>query len=330
VALVAAWVALLPARSQAQTTSEPVRRRVLLLADKPGDSFVARIKAEVASLGLEVVTRAPAGPIETDARTGHAIAAIRMLPSRRGVEVWMADETSGRSLLRQVVVDETPTGPDQNLIALQTAELLRTSFFPKSVPSPKTNPALAATAVAVPAASAPPAGENAVQVGAGPLYSAGGPSTAWQLWLSAQRRWGRRLGFALDLGLPISRGTLTGPEGSADVGAIVAGGALLMRFENERQNLFLAAGVGAAFVSVLVKGHPSQGPLKGTSSAAYTGLGSLRASLGWKPRGWLGLGISGLAGATASRVRLRFAGNDAGTWGLPILAATMFAELDWR
>ena len=50
----------------------------------------------------------PQGPIEASARSEHAVAAIRMLPSRKGVEVWMADETSGRSLLRQVVVDETP------------------------------------------------------------------------------------------------------------------------------------------------------------------------------------------------------------------------------
>ena len=114
---------------------EPDRqRRVLLVVDDPADPFMGRIRAEVALLGVEVVTRAPQGPIEATARSEHAVAAIRMLPSRRGVEVWMADETSGRSLIRQVVVDETPRGPNENLIALQTAELLRTGLFPRPTP----------------------------------------------------------------------------------------------------------------------------------------------------------------------------------------------------
>jgi hypothetical protein len=51
----------------------------------------------VALLGVDVVMRPPQGSIEARARSEHAVAAIRMLPSRRGVEIWMADETSGRS-----------------------------------------------------------------------------------------------------------------------------------------------------------------------------------------------------------------------------------------
>ena len=95
----------------------------LLLVDSPGDPFMDRIRAEVVSLGLEGVVRAPQGSIEARARAEHAVAAIRILPSRNGVEVWMADAASGRSLLRQVIVDETPRGPNQDVVALQTAEL---------------------------------------------------------------------------------------------------------------------------------------------------------------------------------------------------------------
>ena len=65
------------------------------------------------------------------------MAAIRILPSRNGVEVWMADEASGRSLLRQAIVDETPGGPNQDVIALQTAELLRTGLFPETPGPPR-------------------------------------------------------------------------------------------------------------------------------------------------------------------------------------------------
>ena len=330
----AAWVGVLPASVQSQPLQTREHRRVLLLVDKPGDPFIGRIKAEIAALGLDVVTRAPVGPIETAARAEHAIAAIRMLPSRKGVEVWMADETSGRSLLRQMIVDETPGGPDQNLIALQAAELLRTSFFSQSdKPPASANLVPPPPVIVVQAAPARSSGEGGVQAGVGFLYGAGGASAAWQAWLSFQHLWGRHFGVALDLSAPFYRGTLSGPEGTADVGAFVVGGELLTRFGSERPRLFLTTGLGAGFAAVLATGYPSQqgrAQLVGTSSSAYTGLGYLRVSLGWKPAGWLELGISGLAGTTASRVHIRFAGNAAGDWGVPLFAAALFGEVDWR
>ncbi len=109
-------------------------RRVVVLVDRPNDALLKRVTAEIASLGVTLITIGPPrpheslGPLEAAARRDKAVAAIRTLPSGRGVEVWMADETSGRSLLRQVIVDESETRPNENLIALQTAELLRTSL----------------------------------------------------------------------------------------------------------------------------------------------------------------------------------------------------------
>ncbi len=55
-----------------------------------------------------------------------------------------------------------------------------------------------------------------------------------------------------------------------------------------------------------------------------------RAAAGWKVSRWLALGLSGVAGATFAEVRLRLAGNDAGSWGLPLLGVAAFAQLDWR
>ena len=330
----AAWVGVWPASLQSQPLPPNQHRRVLLVVDRPGDPFMGRIKAEIASLGLDVVTRAPVGPLEADARAEHAVAAIQMLPSHKGVQVWMADETSGRSLLRQVIVDETPGGPDQNLIALQAAELLRTSFFPREdKPPAPANLVPPPPVMVVHLAPARSSGESGVQAGIGVLYGAGGASAAWQAWLSFQHLWGRHFGVALDLSAPFYRGTMSGPEGTADVGAFVVGGELLTRLGTESERLFLTAGLGAAFASVLAKGHPSQQgstQLLGPSSSAYTGLGYLRVSLGWKPSGWLGLGITGLAGTAAARVHVRFAGNDAGDWGVPLFAAALFGEVDWH
>jgi len=336
VALAAAWVALSPMPSWSDPVETSVHRRVLLLVDKPGDPFVGRIKAEISSLGLEVAVQPPVGSLEADARAEGAVAAIRMLPSRKGVEVWMADETSGRSLLRQVIVDETAGGPDHNLIALQTAELLRTSLLSAGEKQSTTmarKQALLSPAIASPVALPQSSGQSGAQVGVGFLYGAGGASTALQAWLSLQHVWGQHFGVALDLSAPLRRGTLGGPEGSSDIGAVLAGGELLARFETEGHRAFLATGLGAGFASVVARGHPSQegsAQLVGGSSSAYVGLGYLRVNVGWKATGWLGFGATGLAGTTAGRVHIRFAGNDAGDWGVPLLAGVLFGEVDWR
>lgn len=314
------------------SSAEPLSaRRVLLVSERPGDPFVDRIRAELISLGLVVITRAPAGPLESDARDQRAIAAIRVLPSRKGVEVWLADEASGRPLLRQLVVDESPGGPNESLVALQTAELLRTSLFPK-LEKPQQP---AAQIVVVPPAvvvemprERGTSRELGAQAGFGLLYSAGGAGTALQGWLSLREQLGERWGLALVLSAPVSRATLTGPEGQADLGVFLGGGELYSRFEAHGPRLFLTTGVGAALAWVSARGQATP-PQIGSTANALAGLGYAKVDAGWKATDWLYLGIAVSAGASFGRVTVRFAGNDAGSWGLPILASYLFVGLDF-
>src|SRR5262249_53423866 len=128
----ALWLSAPPVRA-----AEGTGARVLLV-ERGRDPFLERVGAELEGVGFSLVRSDSSGPLEASARAEHAAAAIRVLPSRKGVEVWMADATSGRSLLRQVVVDESPGGPDRDLIALQTAELLRTSLLGEKTPHHET------------------------------------------------------------------------------------------------------------------------------------------------------------------------------------------------
>ena len=139
--------------------------------------------------------------------------------------------------------------------------------------------------------------------------------------------------MAFTISAPILRGTMTGTEGSADVGAIVSGAELLAHFDALDGRLILSPALGAAFVAVLAKGHPNPeagSQLVSSSSTAYTGLGYASVALDWKLSNWFGLGVSGLAGATTSRLHVHFAGNDAGSWGTPVLGASLFGEVTWR
>jgi hypothetical protein len=371
-ALLAAWAvgAVGAARATAATpsSSPSSARRVLLIIERANDPLAERIRAEIAGVGLPVVilepwrTRGPARPLEETARAQRAAAVVRVLPSRKGVEVWMADETSGRSLLRQLIVDESAGGPNQGLIALQTAELLRTSLLsaapslaspargdtnagvteappslspsPSSPPSPPSSSSAqvaspSSSPVVVVPSSSSAASEIDAQAALGAMASAGGGGAAFQAWLSLHRSFGRRLGLALDITAPLRAASLSGPEGSARLAAHMAGIALVARWELPASGFHGTAGAGFAAVRVSVDGRASA-PLVATSDAAYTAAGYLRADAAWEVTRWLRVGVRGVGGASLGAVRVRFAANDAATWGRPFVAAFGLADLRWR
>lgn len=329
--IAAVWQICVHGAAQAEVAQ--ARHRVLIVADDPADPFTARVVAEVRAVaGLEVIIQRPMVSLDADARAEHAEVAMRKLASGQGLELWMADATSGRPLLRQLIVDENPHGPDQGAIALQAAELLRTAFFPKpTAPTPVPQPA--AVTVQPPAVAVTPAarrrGENEIQAGIGVLGGPGGVSPALQAWLSYQRLLASHLGIAFDLSLPVARGSVTTPQGSADVGALLAGAGLLARLDSEGGRMTVAASVGGGLASILITGRPIP-ELVSASTTVYAGLVYLRGYAAWTPVSWLGLGLSGTLATTTSRVRIGFANHDdVGHWGVPIAAGILFAEARW-
>lgn len=305
--------------------------RVLIITEDPNDPFMTRVQAEVTALpDLEVTVQRPMSSLDADARAQRAEVAIRKVASGKGVEVWMADATSGRSLLRQLVVDESPNGPDQGLVALQTAELLRTGLIAKPVspPAPSPQPLVPPPipAVANPPQSPPRA--HALVAGVGPLWSAGGLGPGLQAWLSYQHLWSPHFGFSVDASAPLYRGSLRGAQGSAQVGVLLAGGGLLGRLQSENAKVAGTATIGAAFASIFIKGEPNASYL-GSSTHTPTGLIYLRLGVVWHPVPWLGLGAAGLVGTTTSRIHVQFAKQDVGDFGTPLAAATLYGEVAW-
>jgi hypothetical protein len=332
-ALAVAWQVFVCEPSHAAPPEAPTPHRVLIVVDEPSDQFMDLVKAEVSAVrGVEIVAHATVGSLDAAARAEKAEVAIRKVTSGNGVEVWMSDVTSGRSLLRQLIVDESPEGPDRSLIALQTAELLRTSFFPKhamsapDVVAPRTPPGPTAAA-ATP--TAPSSRQSALQAGIGFLYSRGGVSPALQAWLSYEHRWHRHFGVVLDVSAPLARGSVSAPEGSANIGAVLAGGGVYARFESGGGRMFITTSLGGAFAAIVSSGQPAQ-DLVGSSTTVYTGLTYVRLGGGFYPTGWLGLGVAGVLGTTTSRVRIQFTNRDVGEWGMPIAGAIVYGEGRWQ
>ena len=322
---------------------EAAGRRVLLI-EQGRDPLLERVGAEIEGLGFTLVRSAMKGPLETAARAEQAVAVMRVLPSRKGIEVWMADATTGRSLLRQMVVDESPGGPDRDLIALQTAELLRTSLLGEKSALEHRAPADVAPQPDVPPTAVHSSvnahdvhdshdthdtndgNDTGVQLACGALYSPGGASAAVEAGLSVQRFLTERWGVALDFGMPLRRGTITGVEGSTKLGAYFAGALLLARLQRHASPFFATAGAGAALLLLKYDGE-TQEPLRSTAGSRLTAAAYLRGDVGIETAAWLRLGLRVMAGASFQRTAVTFAGNEAGSFGPVFFAGFALLEV---
>ena len=321
---------------------DPPQPRVLLV-EHGRDALLERVGAEVEALGFVLERSEAQGPLETAARTAGAVAAIRMLPSRKGVEVWMADSTSGRSLLRQVIVDESPGGPDREVIALQTAELLRTSLLGEK---PAHDPQRAAPPQPQTNASDSPAGaeyagqdststeaastaDTAIQLGFGALISPGGASPSATLGLSLQHFFGRSLGLGLDFTLPVLAGSIDALEGSAAFGTYLAGAALLWRLAPDARSWFANTGAGGGLLLVRYEGDAGE-PLRASSGSRATAVAYAHGDVGLALASWLRIGLRAQVGVSFERISVTFAGNSAGSYGPALLAGSVFAGMQWR
>jgi len=311
------------------------RLRVVIVIDESDDPFAERIRAEVSALGLEVVvvepwrTGEPVESLDAAGRASQAAAAIRMVPSRKGVEVWVANQPTGRSLLRQLIVDENPGAPNEGLVALQTAERLRTTLLSRSdVPVVKAPPPpVKPPPVEPPPPPRPPS--VALQAAAGPLFSPGAGGVAVQAWLTLGFIVARPLGVALDVSAPLRSSTLTGPEGSASIDPWMAGASLFVRHERPESRLYVLAAAGAAVVRLNASATAND-PLVPGSASTTAGAIYFRADGGFHATNWLNIGVRAVAGAVPQGVPIRFAGNEAGRWGRPFLVAPLLlVDVTW-
>lgn len=334
---VAAWLAWLvvSVHASAAPEHERVRPRVLLIGKGADDPLLKALRAELSDLDVTVVQRDAAERLDAAAREEDAVAAVRLLPSHNGVEVWMADATSGRSLLRQVIVDESPGGPNHSVVALQTVELLRTSLLFESTPPPGVESSPPAPDEPVESPSAPPGpgrppsrGEAGAQAGLGALYSPGGAGAALELWLAVHYPLNDWLSLGVDFGLPLGRGSIQGPEGTALVGAQVATVNAWIRSRPGGGPWFAAVGAAVGVLRLTTEGEAVP-PLTATDADVVTGALFLRADGGVAVAPWLRVGARAAIGLSLPRVELSFAGNRAGTWGLPVVSTLGFVEVPW-
>ena len=310
---------------------------MLIVIDASDDPFAERIRAEVSALGLEVVAVEPwrtgeaIESLDAAGRANQAAAAIRMVASRKGVEIWVANQPTGRSLLRQLIVDESAPAPNEGLVALQTAELLRTTPAVDTDPGPGKAARTPARCRRGPAVRSSPLLTKSRRSGAaaafGAMFSPATGDAQMQVWFTVQRVIAGQLGIALDAACrwvrhrdrPRRVGARVERAGrSRAVHPFRVIGAAGLRDDRRRWRRGACQRRGRRV-----------GPFRRKSDSAVTGAVYARADAGFEATRWLRFGLRAVAGAAPTGVKVRFAGNDAGVWGRPFLAGFVVTDLSW-
>ncbi|WP_437927588.1 hypothetical protein WMF37_52695 [Sorangium sp. So ce291] len=341
---------------------EPPRPKVVLIADRRTDPIMARVYAELATLGFTVVVvRGGAdppshGPIETSALEAGAAAAIRATEVPGGVDVSITDGATGKSVQRTVMADDPAT------VAVRAVELLRVSLLEVRSPRPSRDevgadpgaravadaqqppPARAApadtprphaggTSVAPPP---PPARRGATRrapatfgLGAAPgvLWSAGGVPASPMLDVSGYAMIWSRLGLSTFVQIPLGSVSREGKEGARHVRVALAALGVRSPLGPTDAAWLPSVGAGLAAAWLHVEGEGRSPEYVGTAKDAFALAPYLRAGLSFAPVSCLRISEQLIAGIAAPRIVIDAAGRAADAWGRPFLGASLGVEV---
>jgi hypothetical protein len=246
--------------------------RILLIEDPTTQRFAGQLRAELTSLGFEVASASATDAVpsrqslEDAARTSGAIAALRVHASRAGVEVWVMDRVTSKTLLREFVLSRDEGGAEaDSAVALGAVELLRASLLEVEQPHyvPKEVPVTPAVERLIPrAAHAPP--RVTLALGPAAAWSVGGLAVTPHIDVWMRLRASDSFALTTRLVLPTIPATVEGREGRATVtlaGATVGGDALLLPQEGRFQ-VRTGAGVGVLWAH-----------MEGTATPTFVGRG---------------------------------------------------------
>ena len=341
---VALAVALAAPRGGARAAGAP---RIVILAPARDDRISLRLQAELRALRFEVpdVEITPDPParerLEEAARRSSAVAAVRIVPSSAGVEVWIVDRMTGKTVLRELVTDDTRGAAGVATIALRVVELLRASLMeldaprapPGEVQPPPLIRELMAPSGATPSASqaeALPSAAPAFAVELGPalLLSPGGLSPAGDLNAAVHFRPFDGLGASVVALIPLVPSSVSGPEGVTTARIGLVGAAFRWAFASPGSAWAPSLGAGIALIWLHLDGAPAPG-YAGTSADLVTFAPFGRVGLGVAILPRLHVRADALGGLVNARPVVKFGDRTAAVWGTPFVAPTLGLELGW-
>jgi hypothetical protein len=326
--------------------AEGGERIAIAVVVSPGDRFGARLVAELELLGFRAIVVDPAGAgasppaasresLEAAARDADAAAAIRAVPSAHGVEVWIADRVTGKTVLREMSRDDGAANVD-GVLAVRAVELLRASLLEASMPDAprgevERTPALAVHLQPPPpriAALAPAPTTVRFGVGGALLASGGGFGPAASLAIDVAWMPTERIGLDAFTAIPLTRPSIASGGNRADLSALMAGGALRIAFASRASAWTPSADLGLSVVSLRSTGTATTGFVSSTSSA-ISAAPFIGAGLAFAATPTFRLRAELRAAVVTRSVSVEFANQRVASWGAPVIVPELGGDFGW-
>jgi hypothetical protein len=316
-------------------------------ARAPG-TLSSQIEADLTRLGFRVLLRDADETVDTPrelqaaAREAGAEAAVSVQPSALGVDVWLVDRVTGKTLSREVV--QTGPGAEQDrVIAVRVVELLRASLLELQLPSgadgelPATSQLQALVGLpstgearergqqpALPAAEGSgvfrfaAAGGISSSVGALPITPLAALGAFWQP--------SERLAIGLSSFIPLASAETSAQEGSASIATweLHAGPRLYPLTRAGAIRPF--ADLGLALIWCQINATRAASPLIAASDQLLSAGGHAGVGLDWQLSSSFSLFATGGATVAAAKPVVQFAGRDVLTLARPIVSGTLGVE----
>jgi len=322
------------------------RSRIAILCVE-GDSFGMRLAAELRELGFDALLIAPEGEaasgasLEASAREAGAVAALRGVPSGEGVEVWIADRVTGKTLLREI--EDTGADPDSALV-LRTVELLRATLLEISIPEAPAAEAPSAAEGAreldvpppralaarrgAPSSEAPPLATLRFALAPGFFFSPGGFGPIPAFGAGIEWRLSDNAGLAVLGTIPLARAGIERPEGTVSLTVWTAGAAARVFLAEPQSPWAPSIDLGALVLSFESAGYAERGYSAGSSSA-WTGAPFARVGLAHSLAPPVRVRADLLVSALMQGVSVRVADREAATWGEPMVLLSLGVDAGW-
>ena len=351
VALGALLFALLSIAGAARAAGVP---RIIIIAPASDDRISLRLQAELRSLRFDVpeIEIAPDPPsraqLEDAARKSEAVAAVRIVPSRSGVEVWIVDRITGKTVLREMVTSGGGPASRDATVALRVVELLRASLMELDAAGPPQGdmetPPMIRELMAPPRITAPIVAQTvslpeptppAFSIELGPAavlspggFSPGGFSPSGAVSAAVYYHPSEPFGVNLIAMIPIVPATVSGLEGATTARIGLVGGGPRGTWTPAGSAWALSLGGGLAALWLHLDGQPLPG-FVGTSRNLFSAAPYLRAGLGLTVIPRLRLRADAVLGASLPLTLVKFGDRLAAVWGVPFVAPTLGVELFW-
>jgi hypothetical protein len=333
-ALAAAACLLVATPAAAQPDARSGATLVAIVTSEPDAPLTRRVRAELESLGVDVLVLKPPAeatetraPLERAARGVGAAAAVRLVASSEGkVEVWVADRVTGKAVVREL--DASGTNASDAAVAVGTVELLRASLLELHAAEPPRGevaptPALERLATSVPA---PPrlglAAGSGVELGVTGL----GPSldARASLWVRLSPRVGLRVVGATTV-VPAGRDE---EAGEVELGSSWIGASGVYAFADTTSTWVpeVALGIAAAHVSTI---GTARAPYVGSTADAWAAAPFASAGIGWAFVRGIRLRADATVYFAVPAIEVVVPRADRTAWGAPGITLAPAIEVLW-